>query len=608
MMNTTNLPEFEASPARPSAGIGRRPARLLAASLLVVHAGLLASSAWRHSPVIDEVAHLPAGLSHLLLGRFELYSVNPPLVRSVAAVPVALSGPKLDWGHYLSYPRARTEFRVGEDFMEANGPRIFRFYAMARWACIPFSILGGIICYRWSSRLHGSPAAGLLALALWCFCPNVLGHGSLMTPDVGGAAFGVAACYLFWRWLGRPGFRIALAAGITLGLAELCKTTLVLLYLILPVLWIFYHRLEILGGAARARLNLVAQFAIIIIISIYIINLGYNFDGSFERLGSYKFTSHAFRGPYGLNRFEGTWASSVPVPLPRYYVLGMDQQKYDLERLDGSYLNGVFRRGGWWYYYLYGLAVKVPLGTWLLILGAVAAQGLRRAGAVPWKDEVVLLLPPLAVLAFVSSQTGFNHHLRYVMPAFPFAFIFAGGVIGPALRASRWMALPVAMALAWAMSSSLAVYPHNLSYFNELAGGPENGHKFMLNSNISWGQDLFFVREWLDAHPEAKPLRLAFYGGVDPRLAGVEMALPPCVPRPRTPSTPQRPTPPGPGYRPEPGFYAIDVNFLHGAITTLPDGRGGWTSPCSPACDYTYFLGLKPIDRIAYSIYVYKIE
>ncbi|MGO8752404.1 MAG: hypothetical protein ACLQNE_41220, partial [Thermoguttaceae bacterium] len=35
------------------------------------------------------------------------------------------------------------------------------------------------------------------------------------------------------------------------------------------------------------------------------------------------------------------------------------------------------RKQGWWYYYLYGLGIKEPLGTWLL-LGLSAVVALRR--------------------------------------------------------------------------------------------------------------------------------------------------------------------------------------------------------------------------------------
>jgi hypothetical protein len=57
--------------------------------VILIHGGLLAFSAIVHSPTYSESMHLPAGLSHIHLGRFVVYRVNPPLARTVAALPIA---------------------------------------------------------------------------------------------------------------------------------------------------------------------------------------------------------------------------------------------------------------------------------------------------------------------------------------------------------------------------------------------------------------------------------------------------------------------------------------------------------------------------------------
>ena len=50
-------------------------------ALLAIQAGLMGFSAWIHSPSVDEIGHLPAGISHWQLGRFELYRVGTsPLI------------------------------------------------------------------------------------------------------------------------------------------------------------------------------------------------------------------------------------------------------------------------------------------------------------------------------------------------------------------------------------------------------------------------------------------------------------------------------------------------------------------------------------------------
>ena len=180
-----------------------RITRRTLAVLLAIHTGLLAYSAYVHSPTVNEPGHLVAGLSHWKFGRFDIFIVNPPLVKLVAALPVMAVGYQEDWSGFYVGPGARPEVAMGEDFVAANGERSFFLFMVARWACIPFSWLGAIVCYLWARDLYGRPS-GVFAAAIWCFEPNILAHASLITPDAGATAFGLAACYTFWRWLRSP--------------------------------------------------------------------------------------------------------------------------------------------------------------------------------------------------------------------------------------------------------------------------------------------------------------------------------------------------------------------------------------------------------------------
>jgi len=54
--------------------------------LLVLLTGLLARGAWRHSITRDETAHLPSGVSHGRLGKFDLYCVNRLLIRMLGGL------------------------------------------------------------------------------------------------------------------------------------------------------------------------------------------------------------------------------------------------------------------------------------------------------------------------------------------------------------------------------------------------------------------------------------------------------------------------------------------------------------------------------------------
>lgn len=600
-----------------------RSYRAIVPTLLAVHAFMLGWAATRHSPSIDEVGHMAAGLSHWQFGRFDLYRVNPPLARLVATLPVLATRPATDWRGYSLLSHERREFLCGERFIDANGERSFWLFTLARWACVPFSLLGGYICYRWGRELHGE-RGGLISLGMWCFSPNILAHAQMITPDLAATSFGAATCYLFWRWLREPNWGRAFGVGAMLGVAELAKTTLVALYLVWPIAWTIWS----LASGQRQAAQLASRFAQLVVtaaISIYVINVGYAFEGSFQPLGEYHFLSEALAGPRGaagtskpVNRFVDGPLARLPVPLPANYLHGIDQQKRDFELGSDSYLRGEWRRGGWWYYYLYGLVVKVPLGTWTLAMIIVA--GRFRAGKdAAWRDTFVLLLPAAAMLLLVSSQTGFNHHLRYVLPIFPFLFIWLGAVVHINVDKQRAGSAPhtsksaksvptfrissrlVALALSWTVISSLWYYPHSLSYFNELAGGPLGGRRHLLDSNLDWGQDLLYLRRWLNAHPDARPLGLAYFGYCNPHVAGIEFSLPPVGPDAESDVSKS-----SADIGPRPGWYAVSVMMLHGARYAIPDGKGG--KFYSGRRFFTYFDRFKPVGRAGYSIYVYHIN
>ena len=605
-----------------------RSCQCLPAVLLGVNALLLMWGAYVHSPTLNEPGHLVAGISYWQFGRFDIYNVNPPLVRMIAAAPVLLANPKTDWDGFCESSE-RPEFLLGERFVAANGDRSTWLFTLARWACIPFSLLGGCVCYWWGKQLYGE-AAGLISLALWCLCPNLLGHGQLVTPDMAATALALAACYSFWLWLKRPTWMRALASGIVLGIAELTKTTLVVLFPLWFLIWLVYRWQDRHALRLCSWLREVGMLAARMIIALYVLNLGYGFEGSFTRLGDFKFMSAslgaeagALESPVGGgNRFADVWIGRLPVPLPRHYLLGMDLQRRDFENYHyPSYLSGQFSPKGWWYYYLYAMAIKVPLGTWLLFLLAASCRFWRRPGAsihsscesargIPtathalkhvfkpsWRDEFVLLSPAVAVLTLVSSQTGFSEHMRYVLPAFPYCFIWIGR-IAPFLGGQRRVPTGIAVAaILWSSGSSLAVYPHSLSYFNEMVGGPLGGPRHLIQSNIDWGQDLLFLKRWLDEHPSVRPLKLAYFGYCDPRYVGIEYSAPK-LPVPTGSEAAQHAIPPG--------WYAISVNFVRGLPYFAYAGDGTKTSYAQDSL--SAFQRIEPTAMAGYSIYIYHIE
>lgn len=563
------------------------PARLYAiAGLLLAQSVLLVWAAWSHSPVFDETAHLAAGVSKWRYGRFDLYSVNPPLAEMVASAPTLAAGHETDWSRFSDHPLFRAEFPVGRDFSVANGRRTLWLTSLARFALIPLVLLGGWVCWRWGRELFGN-LGGLAAAGLWAVSPTVLGNGALVTADAAAASLGVLAGWLYWRWLREPSWSGTLAAGIGLGLALLTKFTWLILVPLWPVLWIVFRLPDRRTLAGREWGRQAGQLLIMMLLAVYLIHAGYGFEKPLRPLGEFEFVSESLSGRMveaswrddGTgNRFRGTWLAGMPVPVPANYLSGIDVQKADFERDNEIYLAGGSHSDGVWYWYLYALLVKEPVAVWLLLGVTVIAAPLPRG-----RDLLVLLAPAAAVIGLVSWNHSLCHY-RYVLPALPFLFIAAGGAAATISRQRPIVTAIVAASLLWYVGSSLAVAPHWLSYFNELAGGPKNGWRHLSGSALDWGQGLIDLRAWLDEHPEATPLRLAYTGNFDPRLAGIEFELPP--------------------REPEPGWYAISATFLadgtrvvgvDGVPQSVPEGSYGW------------FRSLEPAYRAADVLYVYHV-
>lgn len=455
-------------------------ARRAVTGLLAIHTCLLAYSAYVHSPTLNEPGHLVAGLSHWEFGRFDVYRVNPPLVKMIAALPVMSVGYEEDWSALYDGPGARPEMAMGEDFVTANGERSIFLFTISRWACIPFSWIGAITCFLWARDLYGRPS-GLMACAIWCFEPNILAHASLITPDIGGTALGVAACYTFWKWLKKPTWGQAALTGVVLGLAELCKTTLILFYPLWPLLWLIYRWRDRAKMAIRDWVSEAGMLALRMAIGLYILNLGYGFEGTGTKLMNFQFVSDLFAGrelrvinqrpdpamPLHLqsgvswdpsksstsdptNRFATSWLGALPVPLPKNYVLGIDIQQKDFEHYGKpSYLRGEWRDHGWWYYYLYAALIKVPLGLWSLGFLALATNTLKNTTSIHVKisnqhyimDSLVLLTPPLVIFTTASVKIGISEHFRYILPCFPFLFIWLSQTAS-LLQVEKWVVKP----------------------------------------------------------------------------------------------------------------------------------------------------------------------
>jgi len=599
---------------------------------LSLHYVLAARSLLQENPTVDEVVHLPAGVTYWQKGTFRLYHHNPPLAKLVAALPVVWARPEMGDIYETSSWKSKDPSppTFSQYFAYFNVPRYFELFQLARLVMPLFSIVGGLVVFAWSRRLYGV-WGGFLSLSLWVFCPNVLAHARLITGDLAGTAMGAAATFVFWRYLQKPSWLWAAAAGVALGVAQLTKFSMLLLYAVWPFLWLVWLALTVPRPRWVAHtLRSMVQGLAIVALSMLTIDTGYFFEGVGIPIGQFELASRSLTRPvqpgarrphstnpllelawqFRVNRFRGTWLAQIPCPLPEHYVLGFDEQKSETEGLPtrfetavrtgavdearavpessdeektgySVYLNGVMRRNGWWYYYLLALVYKVPEGTWLLVILSLPALAMTIRMRAALADEIALWTVPLVILFSMSFLTDINLGLRYVLPIAPFVFIACGKVAPWAASLPRpargGMTTLAAGSLTSTIVASILIYPHYLAYFNWISGGPDRVPARLIDSNLDWGQDLVTLQRWWKERIPGQPLGLAYFGQINPSIFAMrgepfQWFLPPVQPgttRP-LPNT-LDPLLVGPAQRLSPGYYAVSATLLYGIPWRLYD-------------------------------------
>jgi hypothetical protein len=545
----------------------------LAALLLLVAFALLCAHGLRwDTPTVDEFAHLPAGYHALRTGRFDLFPLNPPLVKLLAALPLLALDPSIDTATPVQntgwYP-----WLFGTDFMERNRVGYDRIFLFGRLPVVALGLLLAVRVFLWARQLYGDEA-GLVALLFAAFCPSLIAHSHLATVDVGLAAFAVLALWLFHRFVHQPSPARLIACGLALGLAELAKFTALLLYpLFLLLALVALARGERFPRGKKPIWSL-ASVAAIFLLSLLVLDAGYLFQGVGSPVGSYRFESHL------LQTAAAPLPATTPLPLPSSYLEGLDALQLINDQGEfPEYLFGRWSGQGSRAYYLVTLLYKTPLPLLLAFLLAPFARRKGRSDQPP-RGEYFLWLPAVTLFAYFSLFTSVHYGIRYILPVLPLAMIWSGRLVPWVKERGRTMrAASLVVLLIYPVSALLAT-PDTLSYFNLLAAG--QGDRILLDSNIDWGQGLKRVRAYMDRE-KIDSIGLAYFGHVDPAIYGIQWVFP----------------------RPDrPGLVAVSANFLHGyPYATYAGGR---MVPVPPGAFTWIARGERGAD-LGGGIFVYRI-
>lgn len=558
----------------PSAAVRRAVAALLALMALLAFTSLLGDS-----PTVDEFVYPVEGAYYLRTGDFRFNPQNPPLLKLLTAVPVLLHGARLD----LS-PRWHTDLGGWEPWVLStrfaldNLAHYHRLFVEARMVPLALALLLGLFVFRWSAALWGD-AGGLLSLALYALCPNVLAHARLATPDLPVTCFMFLSSYALWRaWTrGRPADVVWLGAFV--GLSFATKFSALLLG---PILVAQAWLLSRDPRAPRPALpwSPARSVAVAAAVALGVVALCYGFRGLFTPWSELRFASGAFRGVAGAL----PW---LRLPVPDGLLLGVDAKTADAGGSEfPGFMFGAWARGGFRAFYVVSWLAKTPVAG-LALLGWSAVVCLDRADA---RTRTAFLLAATPVVAFLVLSTLFfsrvNYGLRYLLPMFPFAHVACGALASRALPGTRARAWLAAL-LALYAGETLGAHPYYLSFMNPLGGGLADGWKSFVDSNQDWGQDLRRLREWMDA-TGTRRVHLAYFGHVPPEVYGVAY------------------TPLRRDDRPA-GVVAISASLLQGLPYPITYESPGSVRGVAPD-DYAWLRARTPIGRAGTSILLFRVD
>ncbi len=525
----------------------------------VVAAGLAVTAARRDSVTVDEYALLPGGLAILEAGAYQIDAGVPPLGKVLPAVPAFLSGARVD---PAPLPTTTSGWRIGRGFEAANAERYQSLYVRARMVSIAVLLLTWFLTWGYARSLYGA-TGGLISAAFVCFWPDLLAHGHLVTTDIYLAAATIGTLWAFDAFLRRPGMRSAAVLGAALGLAALAKYTGAMLVPLLVgsalLIWLSGRDRE--RGAENGRLVL---------------------DRRTES-GRLVLDRRTIRwGAVALVIGGGVIAAAYGFRWSPWYLKGLGVQLAD--KGYDAYLLGRIRQTGFWSYYLIGFLVKTPVPAILAVLAALALK-LRIS-----RRELPLLVVWLVLLVFFSFAGHKNIGVRYLLFTVPIACVWIGRIASaPVWTAPRWrrslVALTIAAGLAMAGTAVLAC-PHYLAYFNFASGGSANGHRYLLDSNLDWGQDLIALREYMKRE-KIPSVALAYFGRVKPEVYGVNyVSLIPGVPLNGA------------------DVAVVSANLLWGRMYFI-NGTGYWPTDSDL---YAGFRALPPRAVLGHTLYVYNLH
>lgn len=581
----------------------------------------------------DERAHIPAAYSYVRYGDMRLNPEHPPLIKDLAGLPLLffdltfpINDP--DWTEGVNQ-----QWTLGEKFLyeSGNNPDVINFWS--RLPIILISLLLGFFIYRWTKELAGT-TAGLFALILYAADPNIIGHNHYVTTDIGIAAFLFLAMYFFTHFLKRPSRRNIILAGIFLGLAQIAKFSAVLLFPLTGLLVILYALAKQTpnDNTDTAKPTIIARlfeylwkYAAIVAICFAVISVAYTLNTWNMPLEKVRILAQtSFNQKTAVANMAASfviYTSHIPIiaPLSEYF-LGVFMVFARVAGGNTYYFLGTVSNIASPAYFPIVFLLKETLPFLFLLIFSIlytlfrAGKNVLTSGhswlftlAQSIRDHIAQygMAGFILLYAYLSITGNLNIGFRHLFPILPFLYVLTAKTVFDFIKHKRQsdaaashttiadekhrhvLSVIAGLFTFWIVSIPVLSYPSYISYYNEAAGGHENGYQYATDSNYDWGQGLIQLRTWIDTYnsclkqpssfpnhtcntltlngtfPDNTPIdniRIDYFGGANPRYYFGDRFIPWYD-----------------THAPEAGWYAISASYYQESIhKAKKNGEGSY--------------------------------
>jgi hypothetical protein len=369
-------------------------------------------------------------------------------------------------------------------------------------------------------KTFGGPWAGRLAVALVVCDPNLLAHASLATTDIAIVACVLMLVYHFWHGLGQGWKRRVLVPGLCYGVAIQSKASGLVFGMEAMVVLGLWHsartgQLAIPPGVVGLRGKVVSLWQ-----ATYPLRRDLTWIALIGLTAVFAYTGCDWQTEptfiHWAEKLPDGSIKSVMTPISHNLTIFtnageglLNQIKHNI-RGHGTYFLGEWYPRATRPYFPVALTMKVPLAAFVFLAAVLMIHPRHLFTPVGAVALLLLLLSPN-----YRVQIGVRFMFTMVVLGYiAVAVAVARGWATPGSRfVPRWFVAAILTAMA---ATSVWVWPHGLSYFNQLWGGSTAGQELLHDSNYDWAQGLPDLRAYCEAQGHQ---RIAvWYCGTDPDI------------------------------------------------------------------------------------------